>query len=496
NGIAEAGEQVCSSTTPDDLELCDIFEPQAGEWWIVVQNWDNGQAQDSVTAISFVTAPGSNQPLAVSGDGIIPEGAVSEVRVSWQDVDAKTGETLYGAVGLGTDRNNPNNVGVVPVRYSRTGIETAETLPLKPGREHGFALAGNASWDKAFIDVPAGVQSVSFEVQGASGSENQALNLDLYLVPFNQALDPANVPFVQAPAGAPTQSASGTTGAGPQLTVNSPAEGRWFAVVRNSSGNAASVRLTATLNHDSKIAVHRGLWDFMRGGQGAIAQGVEWQAAGGSNFILWYTYDELGQPAWYIAAAPQSSGNVWTADLLRVTNNGTDQQEMPVGQVVLTFISPTQAVFSYTLFGFSGTDPMAPNATPNTCPNIGGVKNWTGHWYRGVAGLGGATLLAYAAAQAQVHYFYDDDGVPRWLIAAESGSGPNDPDLPLLQFKGFCAVCPSAPITLQQVGTVERSFGSDSTGSWTLDFSLAPPLQQDITRTDSITKLSDALVCQ
>ena len=45
---------------------------------------------------------------------------------------------------------------------------------------------------------------------------------------------------------------------------------------------------------------------------------------------------------------------------------------------------------------------------------------------RGLAwGLGGATVLNYANAQAQVHYLFDSIGVPRWLIAADDNNHPS-----------------------------------------------------------------------
>jgi hypothetical protein len=139
---------------------------------------------------------------------------------------------------------------------------------------------------------------------------------------------------------------------------------------------------------------------------------------------------------------------------------------------------------------------MHPNG-PNTCPNIGGLKSYTGHWYRGVAGLGGSTVLVYQAAQAQVHYLYDASGVPRWVIAADDDNQSATAQvIPLLQFDGFCATCTPVEVTYETMGTVTRSFATESSGSWTLDFALLPPLVQSIDRTDSIVKLSDTLNCQ
>jgi hypothetical protein len=152
---------------------------------------------------------------------------------------------------------------------------------------------------------------------------------------------------------------------------------------------------------------------------------------------------------------------------------------------------------SYTLFGESGFDPMHPNG-PNDCPNIGGgLKSYTGHWYRGVPGLGGSTVLVYSSAQAQVHYLFDDSGVPRWIIAADDENQSATAEvIPLLQFDGFCSVCTPETVTWSTVGLVTRTVQDETDGSWTLNFALDPPLPQSIDRTDDITKLSDTLECQ
>ncbi|HSM10475.1 MAG TPA: hypothetical protein VK827_02750, partial [Lysobacter sp.] len=121
---------------------------------------------------------------------------------------------------------------------------------------------------------------------------------------------------------------------------------------------------------------------------------------------------------------------------------------------------------------------------------------YTGLWYRGVDGLGGASIVVNSANQAQIHYLYDAQGLPRWLVAQDpGGSEPNASDLPMLQFKGFCAVCAASAVSFEVMGTLQRSFDSESTGSWTLDYLFEPPLSGSVERTDPIVKLTDRLDC-
>ena len=87
--------------------------------------------------------------------------------------------------------------------------------------------------------------------------------------------------------------------------------------------------------------------------------------------------------------------------------------------------------------------------------------------------------------------------VPRWLFAQDpdQNGGPNEPELPMLQFSGYCAVCAASAVSFEVMGTLQRTFSSQNAGSWTLDYLFEPPLNGSVERTDSIVKLTDTLEC-
>ena len=495
NGQTEESELICQSISPVDIELCDILTPEPGSYWIIVQNWAAGNQQgDEATLVSAVIDDDSNSDMVVSGPGIIGENETFTLDLGWNNVDALQGERLFGAVGLGTSRSTPNNVGVIPVVFNRNGIADPETTALMPGSERRFALDNNANHDRLYVDIPAGITSMMVNVSGRGSTQSNNLTLDLYREDFSTAL--GTPPFVQLPQSAGlVDSANGSGGEGPALAIsNGVTPGRYYLDVSNTRNNDASVAVSVTVETDSSVlSPHKGLWDFQR----SISQGGEWNSFGDNSFLVWYAYDRDGQPTWYIAAGPSPQGNVWVADLLRVTNDGAMQQEQVVGTISMTFVANDEVIMSYSLLGSSGFDPMRPNGA-NTCPNVGGgQQSYTGHWYRGVDGLGGATVLNYASAQAQVHYHYDSWGVPRWVIAAD-GANPSGTatEIPLLQFEGFCATCEESAVEFSTVGLVTRSFDNETSGEWTLNFVLDPPLSQSINRTDSVVKLSETLACE
>jgi hypothetical protein len=243
------------------------------------------------------------------------------------------------------------------------------------------------------------------------------------------------------------------------------------------------------------IKARPGLWEPRS--RPGLSQGYDFNQNGSTRALVWYTYDEAGQPAWYIATAPVSGGNIWTADLLRFTNDGTRQHPVRVGKAAIAILGENDAMFSYTLFGRSGTERMQPISLL-TCPQVNGsVWSYTGLWYRGVDGLGGASVLVNAQTQAQIHYLYDGAGEPRWLYAQDVvNPQPTNSMLPMMQFKGYCAVCAASAISSQTVGVLEHSFTSEAAGSWTLDYLFAAPLSGSVDRTDSIFKLTEILSCQ
>ena len=154
-------------------------------------------------------------------------------------------------------------------------------------------------------------------------------------------------------------------------------------------------------------------------------------------------------------------------------------------------------MFSFTLYGESGTERMIP-LSALTCPEINGSKkSYTALWYRGIDGLGGASIVVNALTQAQIHYLFDEVGMPRWLFVQDlDDPAPTNPEIPMLQFSGYCAVCAKTSVASQPVGVVERSFSSQTAGSWTLNYLFDSPLSGSVERTDQIVKLTHTIVCE
>jgi hypothetical protein len=279
--------------------------------------------------------------------------------------------------------------------------------------------------------------------------------------------------------------------------------GRWYALLRNGSSNPASIEIKADMTYTgTPFAFNAGMWE-PGGVRLNIKQGFDLGSdASGNRSMLWYSYTEDGTPTWYLAAGPAPVGNVWKARLKRFTNDGTLQQKVVVGWASLTALSEDEYIFSFTLFGDEGSDLIFTPFRPATCPEVEAVEtSYYGVWSRPNIGVGGATVMVNANSQGFVHYIYDSNGNPIWLLGATalpatSGAVEETREVTMRQWSGFCPVCTGPAPTKQPVGSFTRDFIDESNMTWTLDYSLLPPLEGVINRTDDTGKLTSRVECQ
>lgn len=493
DGVAQRGELECERTGPSNREFCEFLFPESGRWWVLVQNSEDGSpgagngSQDIPLQTSLVTGT-DDANLVATGPGLAADEAAFDLRLSWTDVDAAPGSSLLGLVLF-----QPNREGflaaALPVRFERTGAAPPAPLPLLNREEASFLLPAGARHEGLFIDVPPGSTALSVEVETDETSQNAQLTLDLVPVPFDDAF--ASAPGVTSLQGRPVAaSASGNDSQGPRLDVDGGlTPGRWHLALRNSSGEALPVRVRADLADDgTSLALDGGLWE--PASRPGIRQGFEYTLAGGNRAFVWYTFDEDGMPAWYIASGPEASGNRWTADLLRITNDGSAQAAVRVGEVGVSMLGEDDAIFSWTLFGVSGSDRVG--ALLRACPeSVSPARNYSGLWYRGADGLGGASIYVTRRDQAHIHYLFDASGEPRWMLA---GGAFGDGTLTVNQFEGFCPTC-TGSTDFEAIGDITVSYDDNGSGEWIMDFAFDEPLSGVFDRSDSIVRLTNELSC-
>ena len=490
DGIAQSGEERCRSVTPDELERCVIEVPQAGQWWVVVQNWQaSGSGADSIELQLAVLTESQSTDLIAFGPGRHEAGPLS-LDLYWNRPDLKTGERLLGVLGIASHRDRKADIGVVPLAVQRNTPLVPETTLIFKDETLAVAVPANGVHDRLVFDVPPTATAIRVQVQGDDDVSGTLLR-----VPFSAIRE-------TAPSTPTPQSPSLVTGsnskAGFTLAASGNVEpGRYFVELQNSAASDRVVDVSLEIEESAGVVPRFGLWSPV-GSQSNprdIAQGIEWQQAG-DGFTLWYSYEPSGLPVFYLGTSPlKSNSSVWVSDVSRFTLGTAGQIPDLAGRVSITAISAEELVFSWRLAGGHGSD-IKLNLESPTCPVVDGQPvSYTGTWFTPGEDQGGSSVVITDNAQGHIRYYYDDSGVGRWVLATDGGGEPLAEELPLLEFRGFCPNCAADEVDFEIVGSYFRSYDNADQGIETLEFTSRPPLSEDISIAVPIRKLSAPMPC-
>jgi len=147
DGLPSAAEEICTSTTPQALEYCDVENPAAGTYWVVVQNWSaSAEPPDLVKFATAVVPKTDAGNLTATGPTAVPAGEPFDIRVFFDTPSLMADERAYGTLILGTSPANPDNIGYIPVdivRLEDDVIKTADPAVAQPGDTVDFTLTVN-----------------------------------------------------------------------------------------------------------------------------------------------------------------------------------------------------------------------------------------------------------------------------------------------------------------------------------------------------------------
>ncbi|MDZ4811725.1 MAG: S8 family serine peptidase [Pseudomonadota bacterium] len=503
NGLADPDEVLCQQTTAVLIRRCAVdtdWTLAGSRYWAMVYNGSSSATvAATLTPLNVLNDAEADTGIVVSGPRRIARLTDIPVRVGWNLPQLRVGETIATILRIGADRNNVGAVGNVPVFIRRTAVGEPKAIVLD-GRGDSISLylsAGQAH-ERIVIDVPPNAVTLTVSTQAASGE------IDLYLA--KAAAAPTPPMFAAAPARGLAQGTSIHPGANETITLNTsgtPAltPGRWYVTPVNAGGGDATVTLTANLIQSGTITQpgDNAYRNPARSGHGlylAKAAGV-WAAA-------WHTYEADGKPVWYLAsaAAPAPNDGVWTAPLLRFGWNGTTTGNgslaNTVGKMMLTFDGSGGFTYSWLLNGEFGSEPFSTVAPISCVQQSAAQRSISGAWYAPDNGGWGLFVFGFASGtsffDANAVYVYDDLGNPRWLL----GSGDmNAAEVSLLQYTGFCPTCAFSAVTSAPVGSMQRSYSTNSTAIHVLsapNYANGVPGGWNVNK--STTKLTREVPCQ
>lgn len=191
DGIPTEDEVVGTSTTASADEYVNVEMPEAGNYWIIVQNWTaSAEGATDTFTLAYATVDGElGTNLSVDAPAAIPQLTNFDFRMSWDLEDAQEGDIFIGAVALGTDAENPQNLGVIPVNIVRAMDDVYVTAPsterVMPGDEQTFmvnVLANFTAEDRDYevsLTLPEGVSLVDGSVSNDGVVEDNTITWTL-----------------------------------------------------------------------------------------------------------------------------------------------------------------------------------------------------------------------------------------------------------------------------------------------------------------------------
>jgi hypothetical protein len=180
--------------------------------------------------------------------------------------------------------------------------------------------------------------------------------------------------------------------------------------------------------------------------------GIDLQRVADVWILILYTYEQNGDPTWYLATASENEQGVIEGEFLQFSYDAgrspPQQVVSTVGHFGLDFAadcnegaSALSALFAWTIDGESAEWCMQPllDESHEFQPDL------TGTWYAGEGDPGWGLSLDLAGdgeptAEFGVLFYYDNTGFPRWAagVAEEPGL---ESTLTMLTFSGYCRLC-------------------------------------------------------
>lgn len=197
--------------------------------------------------------------------------------------------------------------------------------------------------------------------------------------------------------------------------------------------------------------------------------GVDIHTAGDTAFLVWFTYGADRQPVWYLAQGDYENNQI-VADLLHFTDGNIEDPEV-AGEVTVTFLDETRAMFNWTLDGKAGGEPFQYLKASEPVS----LQQPTGHWFPPSQAGWGMTFNAQEETEFAVVYFYDEQGQPVWALGQKDSSAGKIIDLD--HFKGVCPGCAWTAQSGQSAGDLVREFIDAENGTVETDITLQPPLE-------------------
>jgi hypothetical protein len=251
------------------------------------------------------------------------------------------------------------------------------------------------------------------------------------------------------------------------LSRNMPARIRLAALSQVSGGATDSVHISYTTPPTSS---YQGLWL----NPDEAGWGMTITQHNDMVFSALGTYDQAGQPIWYVMSGCPISGNGCTGDIYQFSGGtspalpwtGAGNVVARVGTGTLTFTDADNGTLSVVIEGASGSKVITRTvfATGTTLPAVDYTDLW---WNPNETGWGVSLTQEFGIIVA-VWFTYDASGEPIWYVASSCPVSGNACSADLYQLTGGSALTAAwngSSMSRTKVGAVTFAFTDANNGS-------------------------------
>jgi len=120
--------EVCVSSTPSWNESCNLNDPAAGTYLVLVQNWQGSADQPDAITLAVGVVPGTDAGnMVIEGSDSVPMMEPFDLQLFWNEPAMAAGDRWYGAFSLGSAPGNEGDIGVIPVNLIRHEDDVTKT---------------------------------------------------------------------------------------------------------------------------------------------------------------------------------------------------------------------------------------------------------------------------------------------------------------------------------------------------------------------------------
>ncbi|NVK58182.1 MAG: S8 family serine peptidase [Alteromonadaceae bacterium] len=180
DGNIASNEIIDLSISPSWNERITIAEPAAGTYVVFVQNFAGSTAAlDTFTLETAVIGSTADGTVTLDAPQRVELREPFDLRLLWQLDDALPGDRYYGWLTLGTDADNPQNLGDIPLIITRgendVSLNTPEQSRVQAGDIVNYSvgiIANQTNEDRQYqiaVSLPEGTSAITSSVsQGGS----------------------------------------------------------------------------------------------------------------------------------------------------------------------------------------------------------------------------------------------------------------------------------------------------------------------------------------